>query len=103
LKFLKNILPQEPEYDRPSIGATSGSPPMPSLEPEEHQTFTTPGAFELGNSQRLTNVNNNVDHLKRRIDLLDEVVRNLLKEQDYNDGDLSKWFIEQKEKLAKAH
>jgi hypothetical protein len=93
-------MPQE-EYDRPSIGATSGSPPMPSPEPEVYQTFSTPRAFELENSQRLTNVSNRIDHLKLRIDLLDEVVLNLLKKQDYNDGDLSKWFIEQKEKLAK--
>jgi hypothetical protein len=92
-------LPQE--YDRPSIGATSGSPPIPSPEPEEHQTFTTPGAFELGNSQRLTNVSNRIDHLKLRIDLLDEVARILLEGQDYNEGDFLKWFRSKKEGLAK--
>jgi hypothetical protein len=92
-------LPQE--YDRPSIGATSGSPPMPSPEPEEYRTFTTPGAFELENSQKISRMNNRIDHLKLRIDLPDEVARILLEGQDYNDGDFLKWFKSHKEKLAK--
>jgi hypothetical protein len=89
------------EYDRPSIGATSGSPPMPSPEPEQYQMFSTLGAFELENSQKISTVNNRIDHLELRIDLLDEVARILLEGQDYNEGDFLKWFKSHKEKLAK--
>jgi hypothetical protein len=75
---------------------------MPSLEPEQHQPFTTPGAFELGNNQNISTIGNGIDHLKLRIDLLDEVARILLEGQDYNEGDFLKWFRSKKEGLARA-
>jgi hypothetical protein len=96
-------LPQEHEYDRPGVGATTGSMPNPSPEPQVHESFTTPGAFELASRQRLANINNMVDHLKLRIDLLDEVARILLEGQDYNDGDFLRWFKSHRQELAKRY
>ena len=93
-------MPQE--YDRPSIGAISGSPPMPSPEPEQYQMFSTLGAFELENSQKISTVNNRIDHLELRIDLLDEVARILLEGQDYNEGDFLKWSSPTKRSLQKC-
>jgi hypothetical protein len=69
-------MPQE--YDRPSIGATSGSQPTPSPPAQEHRPFTTPGSVELANHQRIGAVSNNVDILRMRVEKLEDIVRVLL-------------------------
>jgi hypothetical protein len=66
------------------------------------EASSTPGAFELGNSQKISTMKNRIDYLKLRIDLLDEVARILLEGQDYNDGDFLKWFRSKKEGLTKT-
>ena len=69
-------MPQD--YDRPSIGATSGSQPMRSSPAQEHRPIIDAGDFQYEHSKRIRKVSNNVDILRMRVDKLEDMVRVLL-------------------------
>ncbi|HEU4822592.1 MAG TPA: hypothetical protein VFS97_04140 [Nitrososphaeraceae archaeon] len=101
--------------DRPTIGATTGSTPLPSPPSTVYKPAVDPRvAVEVGTSRKLSEYSNKLDNLKLRCDLLDGTLIPLLKmliqevvtdnkEAKADLADLLKWFEAHKQQLAEQY
>jgi hypothetical protein len=95
-------MPQE--YERSSIGATSGSQPIPGPKPQVYQGLPYTAVLEQKNqelTQRVQEASNHIGYLIRRVDYSEDIIRVLLEscqkqidQEGYNAKDILDRYME---------